>query len=93
MCVTTTYAGDLEAVAGALLAAAALPPARALAELSRLLDFSDPDGVPARVREAKRKAAALAVAEEGSRVALARRLGVSEQAIHRALHPGTRHPR
>jgi hypothetical protein len=91
---SSTYAPGLEAAAAELLAAAALPPARAVAELSRLLSFSDPDGVPARVREAKRRAAQEALAEVGgSQVALARALGVSEQAVSRALRPGTRHPR
>jgi DNA-binding NtrC family response regulator len=90
----TTYAEDLTTAAACLLAAAELPPDRAVVELGRLLDSTATAGVSTLVREARRKAAEVALDEVGGKqVRLARLLGVSEQAIYRVLHPGVRHSR
>lgn len=80
------YAKELRELAEVLREAARLDPEAAMVRLGELLaDSSDGTAFMTRLRGARRTAAQLAVDEAGSQAALARKLGVSQMVVSRAL--------
>lgn len=85
------YAYDLRTLADELRAIAEQSPEQAMMTLGRLVDHVGEDGVLARLREARKCAARLAVDRAGSQAKLARALGVSDMLVSRAVRDIRRH--